>query len=296
MLKDKILSLPTLPFESARSMSKDQIASLSYLGLPYRLIYPDSYTHVIRDLDLIEQFHQILHYRREYLSVLSNLYETFAYLPYHPIPIAVGDRGTIIYVPKMQLIAVNSLCDIYSTVWIPPVPDDIHVPSYCPFGHTWLHKVIAFTFVPNPDYSVYKTVNHISTLKRQNWSWNLEWTTQQENVKYSLVHQKKVPSSTFKEETKRKIIYMILAGCTVEQIGIAIGYMGKYENLLGVVSGVQQGRLWKSLSTEMGVTELLKNQGGITMRRNLSPEEQQRLTLWKEERRYSGNEIYGKVY
>lgn len=55
--------------------------------------------------------------------------------------------------------------------------------SYIQYGHKkfYIHRIVACTFLNNPDRNIYRIVHHIDNNKQNNKLENLEWTTASEN-------------------------------------------------------------------------------------------------------------------
>lgn len=58
-----------------------------------------------------------------------------------------------------------------------------------------VHQLVAFAFIPNPND--YNCINHINGIKTDNRVENLEWCTEQENVKHSFEVLKRNPTKLF---------------------------------------------------------------------------------------------------
>lgn len=55
--------------------------------------------------------------------------------------------------------------------------------NYIQYGHKkfYIHRIVACTFLNNPDRNIYRIVHHIDNNKQNNKLENLEWTTASEN-------------------------------------------------------------------------------------------------------------------
>lgn len=71
----------------------------------------------------------------------------------------------------------------------------------------YVHRLVAIAFVNNPD--MYDVVNHLDYNRSNNRAENLEWTTQEENIRYSAINMcvtrdNRPPASGEKYITKKR--------------------------------------------------------------------------------------------
>lgn len=90
-------------------------------------------------------------------------------------------------------------------------------------GTVSLHRIIASTFIPNPENK--KCVNHINGNKKDNNINNLEWTTYSENIKHAFKNKlnkglkgEKKPISKLKNKEVLDIKKMLGKGLTNVEI------------------------------------------------------------------------------
>lgn len=275
--------LPTLKFAYAQMVDSRQ---LSPMGLPYRIFYPPyTYQNIIRDPALEDRIFQLTHYRRsDKISPMADLFEVFGYLPESSYPIIVGDRGTLIDANYWQLMPIfldNRTGYFYA-----------NVSSF--LGRIPLHRLIACTFVPNPDPTRNDQVNHKSMIKSQNWSWNLEWTNNTRNVNYNFEHgQFPNAKAVFTLKTKKKIIQMLAEGYNTNQIGIAINYQGDLMTLSKQLSKVRNEERWLDVIYDLGLCGKLKPTKHHTYHREKRVSDE---AVWRQRRLNSENNTYGLTY
>lgn len=63
-----------------------------------------------------------------------------------------------------------------------------------------IHRLVALTFVPNPNPSEFNIVNHIDENKHNNYYKNLEWCTTAYNLHYGNAEQKRRETLELKKE------------------------------------------------------------------------------------------------
>lgn len=115
------------------------------------------------------------------------------------------------------------------------------------------HRMVAFTFLndpTNPNYG--KMVNHINERKSCNEAWNLEWTNNQANIRYSYqtgsVDGKKGRAHTdYTDEEKHRICKMLEDGYTAKDVADAIGHVYD-QNFIRLISKVRTGIRWADIS------------------------------------------------
>jgi hypothetical protein len=113
--------------------------------------------------------------------------------------------------------------------------------------HTTVHRVVAETFIPNPEN--YKTVNHKDGNKLNNHVDNLEWCSSQQNTKHAtenglMAKGEQIGNSNYTEKQIRQVCEMIVDGYKNNDIAKATGVTRN------VVQTVRSGQTWKHISCE----------------------------------------------
>lgn len=81
-----------------------------------------------------------------------------------------------------------------------------------------LHRLVAETFIPNPEGKEY--VNHINSIKYDNRISNLEWVSARENN----IHAIKYGNRKAIVKSEEKIIKLFKSGCSIEEIAESLNF------------------------------------------------------------------------
>jgi len=114
---------------------------------------------------------------------------------------------------------------------------------------TLVHRLVALSFIPNPENKPF--VNHKNGIKTDNCVSNLEWVTNEENMKHawksglmkSGVHH---GQSKFTEEQVHSICQMLSGGYSAQYISDNIGFTVSRARVLDI----RARRTWKPIGAQ----------------------------------------------
>lgn len=125
-----------------------------------------------------------------------------------------------------------------------------------------VHRIIAMIFVFNP-YIYYddKQVNHIDGIKGHNWSWNLEWVTNKENMDHCIktglmTLGEKRKNSKFNNDQIEYICQLISEGKTDTEIKNLMNLNNC--NVPKLVQNIKNGHCWKHISQNYDMSKSYK--------------------------------------
>ena len=95
------------------------------------------------------------------------------------------------------------------------------------FKNISVHRLVAYNFCLNYDYSIYTCVNHINGNPSFNYAINLEWCTPYENIHHAietnLIHNKNFHTD-YKSKEMKFIIFIAWMYATIDNIDDTIAY------------------------------------------------------------------------
>ena len=117
-----------------------------------------------------------------------------------------------------------------------------------------IHRLVAYTFIPNDDPLNKTTVNHIDYDKTNNCVDNLEWMSVSDNVKDSYITKHHKPgagvnanSSKYSETDIRRVCELLEIGESPKNISIQTGVP---KNIIG---HIKAKNIWTSISKEYNI-------------------------------------------
>lgn len=114
-----------------------------------------------------------------------------------------------------------------------------------------VHRLVAITFIPNPENKLY--VNHIDGNKQNNYSNNLEWVSNLENIKHAIDNNlftcislqdnkgSKNGMSILIEEQVIDIKKCLRLGNTMKSLA------DRYNVSIGTISSIKYNKSWKHI-------------------------------------------------
>ena len=117
-------------------------------------------------------------------------------------------------------------------------------------GRELVHRMVAYTFLPQESYDNL-IVNHLNEHKTWNFVENLEWCSNQQNVKYSIDRRTKEPviENVFTNEQKQYICSLLQEGKSSEEIA---HLMNKpyTKAFIKLISKVRKRQRWADISKD----------------------------------------------
>jgi|GEM_PF-1307571 len=110
--------------------------------------------------------------------------------------------------------------------------------------HYSVHRLVALTFIPNPDPENKPQVNHIDGVKTNNCVDNLEWVSFKENIEHAMKTGLK-PSHD--EKTIRKVCKMLEKGKSIYHIAKKLNVTTAF------VSGIKYNGNWNEIRSEYNI-------------------------------------------
>lgn len=151
----------------------------------------------------------------------------------------VGDHGTVFNTKKGKVMKPRYNNNGYVFIALRIKKIQIHI---------GVHRLVAMVFIPNPENK--PEVNHIDTVRDNNYVGNLEWVTHQENMD----HAKKIGhiTTTVKvdDKTAHLICKMFVNGMDIAEISNITGV--KYH----IVRGIKEGRYCTKISKKYKMPEI----------------------------------------
>lgn len=124
-----------------------------------------------------------------------------------------------------------------------------------------VHRIIAFTFIPNPDPDKYIEVNHIDGNPENNNVDNLEWVTKSQNMIHAYKNNLiKLPiggrrkEAIFDDDDVRAVVYLMKQGMKAKEIyfnlyelGLSYNPILTRERINSLMKHIRKGTQWKHI-------------------------------------------------
>lgn len=209
----------------------------------YKAEYPNN-PYIIQD-EALQNKLRMMNYENG-LCLIGDIFEVYAWHPNYPNRIAVSDMGNVVDITIGAKLRIFTSLDKYLRV---KIDNTIN----------FVHRLVAFIFIPNPMHGYMNIVNHKDGIKTHNWVTNLEWTTSSFNMVHSasVISMGNIDKKEYTWDEKVTIITMLTQGAGEKEIADAINYdISNERNHLRFrknLSKVRKGR-WPEVWQYLGLT------------------------------------------